>query len=136
MDIHSKQALPPNQHFGYLVTAVFILLAAYGGFVKNWGSFATISLSAASLFSLVITLIVPRLLSPFNRAWFFLGSVLGNIISPIVLGAIFFLIITPTALVCRLLGRDELKLKKQNTKSYWIIRTPPGPDAASFKNQF
>ena len=85
---------------------------------------------------MILTLLAPQWLRPFNRAWFLLGELLGKIVSPIVLGVIFFLLITPVALVGRLLGRDELRLKRKPVNSYWVDRTPPGPEADSFKNQF
>jgi len=52
------------------------------------------------------------------------------------LGVLFFIVITPVAIFMRIIGRDELKLKKQNVSSYWIERTPPGPEPESFKDQF
>jgi hypothetical protein len=61
---------------------------------------------------------------------------LGKIVSPIVLGFIFFIIITPVAIVTKLAGRDALKLRKQNVDSYWVDRSPPGPEPESFKEQF
>jgi len=76
------------------------------------------------------------LLTPLNKAWMKLGDLLGKVISPIVLGIIFFVLLAPVALVTRLLGRDELRLKMSNSSSYWIDRTPPGPAGDSFKNQF
>lgn len=61
---------------------------------------------------------------------------MGKIVSPIVLGLIFFTLLTPCAMIGRLFGRDELRLKLPNTESYWVERTPPGPDPDSFKNLF
>lgn len=90
---------------------------------------------AAALF-LVAALVRPSLLAPLNKAWFELGLLLGKIVSPIVLGAIFFLLITPVAICSRFFGRDQLRLKKQKVNSYWVQREPIGPDAESFKNQF
>jgi hypothetical protein len=65
-----------------------------------------------------------------------LGALMGRVVSPLVLGTIFFLLITPISMLARLFGRDELRLKKIDTSSYWIARAPPGPDGDSFKNQF
>jgi len=84
----------------------------------------------------VATLLSPQLLAPLNRLWYGLGVLLGKIISPIVLGLIFFVLITPVSLVTRLFGRDELKMKKRNVESYWVDRSPPGPPSDSFKNQY
>jgi hypothetical protein len=86
---------------------------------------------------LVCALFFPTVLSPLNKAWFRLGLLLGKIASPIVLGAIFFLMITPVALLMRLGGRDVLGLRrKKSVSSYWIDRTASEPNSSSFKNQF
>ena len=61
---------------------------------------------------------------------------MGKVVSPIVLGVLFFLVITPVALVMRLVGRDALKIRKQNVNTYWVDRLPPGPEPESFKEQF
>ena len=83
-----------------------------------------------------ITFFLPQLLTPLNRLWYALGILLGKVISPIVLGAMFFLIITPIALITRLFGRDELKIRKLSLQSYWVDRSPQGPPSESFNNQF
>ena len=133
--MHSPQNLPSNRNFGFLFAGVFALLAAYGGYhganvttVYGW-------LIAGVIIGLV-AIIAPGLLTPFNRAWMKLGELMGKIVSPLVLGIIFFVLITPVALVTRLFGRDELRLKKTDASSYWIDRAPPGPAGDSFKNQF
>jgi Saxitoxin biosynthesis operon protein SxtJ len=79
----------------------------------------------------------PTWLRPLARAWMALGTMLGRIISPLVLAVIFYLVITPVALVGRLFGRDELRLRRsKQVDSYWIERDPKGPDANSFRNQY
>lgn len=95
----------------------------------------TVSAIIAGLLCL-LTVIAPSRLSPLNRLWFRLGVLLGKVVSPLVLGVMFFLLITPAALVTRLLGRDALMLKKRSVSSYWVDRIPPGPPGDSFKNQF
>lgn len=127
--------LPSNRNFGFLFAGGFVLLAAYVGYhganvttVYGW-------LIAGVVIGLV-AIIKPSLLTPFNKAWMNLGDLMGKVVSPMVLGIIFFVLITPVALVTRLLGRDELRLKKANVSSYWIDRAPPGPAGDSFKNQF
>src|SRR5436305_1539758 len=74
--------------------------------------------------------------SPLNKAWFHLGEWLENSVSPIVLGLIFFGLLTPISILTRLFGRDELRLKRRAVNSYWVDRTPPRPTAQSFRNQF
>ena len=102
---------------------------------KFKSDFAIFALIPSALFVLV-AFWAPQILSPLNRLWFSLGLLLGKIVSPIVLGLIFFLLITPVSLVTRLFGRDELKIKKRTVESYWVDRSPPGPPSESFKNQY
>ncbi|HQR50033.1 MAG TPA: SxtJ family membrane protein, partial [Methylophilaceae bacterium] len=86
---------------------------------------------------LLLALVIPRVLAPANRAWTKFGLLLHDIVSPIALGILFFVVVTPTGLLMRLLGKDPLRLRfERSAKSYWIVRTPPGPDAESLKNQF
>ena len=66
----------------------------------------------------------------------FIGFAMGKIISPLVLGGIFFLLITPLALILKISGRDELKLQKMPVKSYWKDRGEKTLAPSSFKNQF
>jgi len=76
------------------------------------------------------------LLTPLNKAWFLLGHALGKVVNPIILGIIFFGLLTPIALIARLFGRDELKLRRSDSKTYWIKPTDTNTDSESFKNQF
>jgi hypothetical protein len=76
----------------------------------------------------------PRILAPLNKAWFYLGKWLGKITSPIVMGIVFFAIVTPVSVLTRLFGRDELRLKRRATNSYWTDRPSPIEAAQSFKN--
>lgn len=124
-----------NRHFGYIFSAIFIFAAIF--FTQNSIDFAlSISLFICSLVIFILSVFSPSFLSPFNSAWMALGHLLGRIVSPIVLGVIFFLLITPVALVGRLAGRDPLRLKSLAISSYWIKREPAGPAPDSFKNQF
>jgi len=130
----TQSRLPSNKKFGWFFTAVFSFFAAYS-YSKVWEIFAIAALVIALLFA-AVTLLCPQLLSSLNRLWYALGVLLGKIVSPIVLGLIFFVLITPVSLVTRLFGRDELKMKKRNVESYWTDRSPPGPLPDSFKNQY
>jgi len=131
-DSHPK--MPSNRRFGMLFTAVFAVAATWffwkGSPVVS-GAFLGLSCvtGIAACFS-------PRLLAPFNKTWFLFGELLGKVVSPIVLGVIFFGIMTPVGLVCRLTGRDALHLKLHRGASHWRDRLLPSPDASSFRNQF
>lgn len=127
--------LPSNRTFGLLFIGVFAILGAYGLW-RGWSTELVKAFFIVSALLLVVTLLVPKLLTPFNKAWYQLGLLMGKVVSPIVLGVIFFIIITPVAIVTKLAGRDALKLRKQNVDSHWIDRKPPGPEPESFKEQF
>jgi hypothetical protein len=126
---------PTERSFGILFAAVFSGVGFYA-YYKNWHQYAVAASFLISGLLLLTSFLASKLLTPFNKAWFWLGQTLGKIVSPIVLGIIFFLLITPVALVGKLFGRDELRLKKRSVNSFWIERKPPGPSSESFKNQF
>jgi hypothetical protein len=130
----SKSLLPTNQKFGLFFTAVFVVVAVYSHF-KVSDTFSLVALAIALLFA-AITLLSPHQLGPLNLLWYKLGMLLGKIVSPIVLGIIFFLLITPISLFTRLFGRDELRLRKRNAESYWINRVQHGSISVTFKNQY
>lgn len=125
--------LPSNKKFGYLFTCVFSIIAIYCnqiGFTKLTFAFAFVSVAF-----LTVSLKRPNLLLPLNKAWMSLGLLLGKVISPIVLGLIFFGLFTPLAIGMRLLGRDELRLRTKEKNTYWASRDDEiQPD--SFTRQF
>jgi len=126
--------LPSDRSFGTLFVVVFGLFGAYswwrGGAVYPWA----FGLSALTL---AVTLAKPDWLAPANRAWMKLAELLNRVVSPIVLGVIFYGIFTPTAWVMRLAGRDAMKRGFEPTaRTYWVEREPPGPDPAGLPNQF
>lgn len=129
--------LPSNTSFGWLFTIVFLLLAGWAGWIGAlpWAA----GFAAVAVLFLLLTLLSPELLRPLNRAWMALGYLLGRIISPIVLGVMFFGLITPFALVMRLAGRDALKLRAfraTTLQSHWVRRDPVGPAPESFRRQY
>lgn len=127
--------LPSERTFGLVFVGIFLIAAAYGWYKQFSNTWVDVFLALASVF-LLLTLIAPKLLRPLNKAWYQLGLFLGRFVSPIVLGILFFIVITPVAIAMRLAGRDALKLRKQNVDSHWIDRKPPGPEPESFKEQF
>lgn len=135
MTLSSPQQLPSEKRFGLLFIVVFLVLAGLG-YIKDWNKSWVSAYFGLAVLVVLVTLAAPKLLAPFNRAWFALGQLMGRVVSPLVLGAIFFLILTPVALVTRLFGRDELRLKRKAVDSYWIDRHHDTTTAESFKNQF
>lgn len=120
--------------FGFVFAMFFALIAGIGWWQ---GSARVIWWLAAALVFLLAALLAPQLLRPLNRLWFRFGMLLNAIVSPLVLGMMFFLTITPTGWVMRLCGARPLNLKFDRTAdSYWIKRDPPGPAPESLKHQF
>lgn len=124
-----------NRQFGLMLSSLFLFLFILKSFALLNYPLVFLYLLLSIVFGLTAW-IRPRLLSPLLRRWIQLGEIMGKFFSPIVLGVIFFLLITPAALISRFFGRDELHLNEVNMKSYWVKRTPPGPSRNSFKNQF
>jgi Saxitoxin biosynthesis operon protein SxtJ len=123
-----------DRSFGLLFAGVFTMVCAIplisGGQPRWW------ALAPAAVF-LAVARLRPIWLNPLNRLWFQFGKLLHRIVTPIVLGLMFFATFTPIAMVARALGRDPLKLRfDRAATSYWILRDPPGPAPDSFKNQF
>lgn len=129
----SEIELPSNRKFGFFFTFVFAIAAAYFFSVANI-TWVCVFVTAALIF-LFITLIESNALLPLNKLWMCFGLLLGIIVSPVVLGVIFFGLFTPIAILMRLSGRDELRLKFSRKASHWITRSEP-IKSESFKHQF
>ena len=129
----SEIELPSNRKFGLFFTFVFAVAAAY--FYDSENLLWAYVFIAASIIFLTITLVRDEFLLPLNKLWMRFGFLLGMVISPLVLGVIFFGIFTPIAMLMRLSGRDELRLKLSKKSSHWISRSEP-IKSESFKNQF
>ena len=129
------QKIPSNKKFGFFFSVFFAMIALYS-YSQQFMS-TLVAAVVISIVFLATTLLVPQVLAPLNRIWYELGMLIGKIISPIILGIIFFMLITPIAIITKLFGRDHLKIKKLSVKSYWIDRHPPSrPPSDSFKSQF
>ena len=119
-----------NRSFGIVFFVVFLIIATYplinGDELRLW------SLIISIIF-LFLGLINSKILNPFNKLWFKFGIFLGKIISPLVMGIIFFLVVTPIGLLMRLLNKDLLNLRFNNNSSYWIEKNEP---KSKMKNQF
>ena len=119
-----------NKSFGIVFFVVFLLISFYP--LLNNESIRIWSLVFSFIF-LVLGILNSNILTPLNKLWYKFGILLGKIISPIIMGIIFFLVVTPIGLLMRLLGKDILNLKYSNNKSYWIEKTGP---KSKMKNQF
>ena len=119
-----------NRSFGIVFFIVFLLIAIYP-LINNEG--LRIWSIIIAIFFLILGLINSKVLTPFNKLWFKFGLLLGKIISPIIMGVIFFLVVTPIAFIMRIIGKDLLNLKFNKNKSYWIEKTG---HKSKMKNQF
>ena len=122
--------LGSNKSFGIVFFIVFLLLGFYP--LLNDENVRVWSLVIALIF-LTLGLLNSKLLLPLNKIWFKFGILLGKIVSPLIMGIIFFLVVTPIAFIMRIIGKDLLNLKFNNKKSYWIEKTGP---KSKMKNQF
>jgi len=123
-----------NRAFGLVFAAVFLIVALLpllsGEAVRWW------SAAVAAVFGALAVLAAP-VLGPLNKLWTRLGVLLHRIVNPVVLGIMFFIVVTPTGLLMRIAGKDPLRLKRDSAVStYWIERDPPGPRPDSFRDQF
>ena len=97
-------------------------------------SFAPISKTTSfSFIFIILALLNSKILAPLNKLWFKFGLFLGKIVSPLIMGVIFFFVVTPIGLIMRMLGKDVLNLKQNKNKSYWIEKSGPKD---KMKNQF
>jgi hypothetical protein len=119
-----------NRSFGIVFFIVFLLIAFYP--LINQGDIRIWSVLISLLF-LILGIINSKILTPLNKVWFKFGIFLGKIISPIIMGIIFFLVVTPIAFLMRMLNKDLLNLKFNKKSSYWIEKTDP---KSTMKNQF
>ena len=130
MDKNSNLKIGSNKSFGIVFFIVFLIVGLYP-LVNN--EELRIWCLIISLFFLILGSINSKILTPLNKIWFKFGILLGKIVSPIIMGVIFFLVVTPIALIMRIVGKDLLNLKFNKDKSYWIKKTGP---KSKMKNQF
>ena len=121
-----------NRRFGLLFSIIFLFLAY---FFHNKNQYLYILFTIILIIFLTLSIFKPSLLNAPSNYWLKFGLLLGKIISPIILGIIFFLLLSPISIITRIFGRDELKLKKINKKSYWVNKSVK-LSGDSFDNQF
>ena len=131
----SEIELPSNKKFGILFSFIFLVLSLYF-YLHHKNTATVIILIFLSLVFLLTSLVKPSILKPLNVFWMSFGLFLGMIISPIVIGFIFYLIFSPLGIFMKLFGRDELRIKRRSVISYWKKRESESVKPESFKNQF
>jgi len=128
--INNDIKIGSNRNFGIVFFIFFFILFLYTFLFTNNPKYILLIVSFVFLF---LGLLNSKILTPLNLIWFKLGLFLGKIVSPIVMGIIFFLIVTPTGIIMRLIGKDLLNLKNKNSKTYWIKKNIL---KSSMRNQF
>ena len=131
MDPNSKIKISSNRSFGLVFFVVFLIIALWP--LKSGEDFRLWSLTLSIIF-LILGVLNSKFLTPLNKLWIKFGFFLGAIVSPIVMGIVYFLVVTPTGLFMRLLGKDLLKKDKvKNVSTYWIKRDK---QKSTMKKQF
>ena len=119
-----------NKSFGVVFFVVFLLIGLWpilkGNELRIWSI-------VISLIFFILGILNSKILTPFNKVWFRFGIFLGNFISPIIMGIVFFLVVTPTGLIMKLFKKDLINLRKNNSSTYWIEKKDI---KSSMKNQF
>ena len=127
---NSKIKISTNRSFGIVFFLFFLLVGLYPILDKESVRVLPIIIS---LILLILGLLNSKFLTPLNKIWFKFGVILGAVISPIVMGIIFFMVVTPTSILMKIFGKDLLGLKKSNSDSYWVKKSKI---KSKMKNQF
>ena len=128
--MEKKIKVSSNKSFGIVFSIFFLLISVYpllnNDPIYYWSLFV-------SFIFLVLGLMNSKILSPLNLLWFKFGILLGKIVAPIIMGVIFFLVVTPISIILKIFGKDVLNLKFNNNKTYWIEKNGP---KSNMKKQF
>ena len=122
--------LPTNRNFGIVFSVVFLLIALWPLLKQNDVRIWSLIIS---IIFLILGLLNSNILLPLNKLWFKFGILLGSIVAPIVMGIVYFLVVTPIGLIMRMFRKDLLNLKKNNKNTYWIDKDNSN---SNLKNQF
>ena len=127
---NSNIKIGTNKSFGIVFFLFFLIISIYPLLTEN-----EIRLWALiiSIIFLLLGLANSIILNPLNKIWFKFGILLGSIVSPIIMAIVFFIVVTPTSIIMRLLGKDILNIKKNKKKTYWIDKSGA---KSKMKNQF
>jgi len=135
LDKNSKTSGASDRSFGVMFGCIFIIVAALLRF-RGEPEQLQLTLISFSGLTFLVAFTRPRLLGTPNKLWMKFSLLLARFVSPIILGVLFYILITPLALAMRLFGRDELRLKTKNVVTNWQIRKINGYSLDSFKNQY
>jgi len=129
-----KVTLPSNRNFGLVFAGVFLLIGLWpalrhGEGLRWWAFVAGAAFAGLALFK-------DSALAPLNAIWFKLGLTLHAVMGPLIMGLLYFCVVSPIGVALKVLGKDPLRLRGSSASTYWISREPPGPARNSMKQQF
>ena len=127
---NSKIKISSNRSFGFVFFVVFFVISLWPILSENEIRIWSLILSVIFL---ILGILNSKILTPLNKVWFRFGIFLGNFIAPIVMGIVFFLVVTPTGILAKLFKKDLINLKKNNDKTYWVEKKET---ISNMKNQF
>ena len=127
---HQSIQMSSNRSFGIVFFIFFLIIALWP--LLNNNEIRLWSLIISLIF-LILGILNSKLLSPLNKLWMKFGLLLGRIVSPIIMGIIYFFVVTPTGLIMKIFRKDLLSLKRNDEKSYWIEKND---EKSNMKNQF
>lgn len=126
----------PERDFAFLIAAILLCISSYKYYNQAWTHTQFFACILSVIGVIAVAILKPELLQFPLSMWIKLGDFMGKIVSPLVLGIIFFCMITPIAVVVRLIGRDLLRLKKTKASTCWVERDKNVQPSNSFKTQF
>ena len=131
MTSSSKIKISSNRSFGLVFFVIFLIVALWplksGEDIRLWSL-------ALSIIFFILGILNSKLLMPLNKLWFKFGILLGTIVSPLIMGLVYFFVVTPMGVLMRILGKDLLKTSKvKSASSYWIKRDK---QQSTMKKQF
>ena len=127
---HKNIKISSNRSFGFVFFVVFFVISLWPILSENEIRIWSLILSVIFL---ILGILNSKILTPLNKVWFRFGIFLGNFIAPIVMGIVFFLVVTPTGILMKLFKKDLINLKKNNDKTYWVEKKET---ISNMKNQF
>ena len=127
---HKNIKISSNRSFGFVFFVVFFVISLWPILSENEIRIWSLILSVIFL---ILGILNSKILAPLNKVWFRFGIFLGNFIAPIVMGVVFFLVVTPTGILAKLFKKDLINLKKNNDKTYWVEKKET---ISNMKNQF
>ena len=127
---HKNIKISSNRSFGFVFFVVFFVISLWPILSENEIRIWSLILSVIFF---ILGMLNSKILTPLNKVWFRFGIFLGNFIAPIVMGVVFFLVVTPTGILAKLFKKDLINLKKNNDKTYWVEKKET---ISNMKNQF